>query len=162
MFKSSIGVVFLLIFLSSGIPFVVGSEEGPTMDAIWIPVGRLVIAPPVGVVPKRSAVPFPHSRHFNYSCETCHHQWDRYSEPLSCTTAGCHDLKQPPAKALKNGKLTAEGIRYFAHAYHTLCRNCHREINDRNRERAGSRLLRAGNQDLMPNGPISCSGCHPK
>lgn len=160
--KTSISGALLLILLAVGISVVVAGEEEPTMDAIWVPVGRLVIAPPVGVTPKRQAVPFPHSAHFSYSCETCHHKWDGYNAPVSCTTAGCHDLKQPPENALKNGKYTAEGIRYYAHAYHAMCRNCHKAVHAENLDRAGIRPMRAGDQDLAPNGPVSCTGCHPK
>jgi hypothetical protein len=138
------------------------SSEKPevTMDAIYVPVGRLVIAPPVGVAPKRSAVPFPHSGHFDYSCKSCHHQWDGHSPVRSCSASTCHDQTSFPVKTIGATAGRPAAIRYYKYAYHQQCIGCHREIKTRNQKLA--RSIKRIEEPLQATGPTGCLGCHPR
>ena len=124
-------------------------------------VGMLNLGAPSGVQQERTSVDFPHSRHMTYSCDTCHHKWNYHAVVDSCTASGCHDLTTPPENAIQGGEYTAEGIRYYKYAYHVMCRDCHRDINARNRE-----LLKTTNLsdeiELMRSGPVGCIECHPE
>ena len=73
-----------------------GQEAG---DDFCIPMGSFLLEPPESVTANRSAVDFPHSRHFVYKCSECHHKWDKVSQIDNCTTSGCHDLIESPKKA---------------------------------------------------------------
>jgi hypothetical protein len=138
------------------------AEKEATMDAIYVPVGRLALAPPVGFVSKRSAVAFPHSRHFEYACRTCHHKWDGKSEVQSCTAAECHDQLSapPPPKGRRYGDYIDDSIGYFKFAFHRQCIGCHKEIKRRNAKLTQSLL--ALNTSLHKTGPTGCVRCHPK
>ena len=128
------GLLVCFVFTSAWVvasPFI---EEIDEEDTLSIPVGMLNIGAPDGIEMTRSAVDFPHSRHMTYSCTTCHHTWEYHAILDNCTASGCHDLTEAPENAIKDGQYTAEGIRYYKYAYHEMCRNCHREINAKNRE----------------------------
>ena len=160
MLKSILIVVALFtIFIAGGLAAL---DEGTevTMDAIYVPVGRLVIAPPVGVTPKRSAVAFPHSRHFDYTCKTCHHKWNGHSPVQGCTASKCHDQLSLPVKSKKAGANRMETIRYYKYAFHQLCISCHRDIKIRNERLERSR--KKIRESLQRPGPTSCVGCHPR
>jgi hypothetical protein len=160
MLKLIIIVVGLFtIFIAGGLAVFAGETE-VTMDAIFVPVGRLALAPPVGVTPKRSAVAFPHSQHFSYTCMTCHHKWDGNSQVQSCTASKCHDQPSLPVKSKKTRSNRQEAIRYYKYAFHQQCIGCHREIKIQNEKLELSRKrLR---EPLQWPGPTSCVGCHPK
>jgi len=160
MLKSILTVVALFtIFIAGGLAaFDDGTEV--TMDAIFVPVGRLALAPPVGVTPKRSAVSFPHSLHFGYSCKTCHHKWDGNSQVQSCTASKCHDQLSLPVKSEKAMENRPEEIRYYKYAFHQQCISCHREIKIRNEKLERSR--KKITESLQRPGPTSCVGCHPR
>ena len=117
-FKSIVAVFALFNIFIAGDLAAVAEETEVTMDAIYVPVGRLVLAPPVGVTPKRSAVAFPHSRHFGYTCKTCHHKWDGNSQVQSCTASKCHDQPSSPVKHKKALDYEPEAIRYYKYAFH--------------------------------------------
>jgi hypothetical protein len=140
----------------------VAEEKEATIDAIYVPVGRLALAPPVGVISKRSAVAFPHSRHFEYTCRTCHHKWDGKSQLQSCTASECHDKLSapPPKKGIKYMDYVDESISYFKFAFHRQCIGCHKEIETRNEKL--SRSLFVLNTSQQKTGPIGCVSCHPK
>ena len=160
MLKSIITVVGLFtIFITGGLA-AFAEETEMTMDAIFVPVGRLALAPPVGVTPKRSAVSFPHSRHFGYTCKTCHHKWDGNSQVQSCTTSKCHDQLSLPVKSKKAMDYRPETIRYYKYAFHQQCISCHREIKTRNEklERSRKRIK----ETLQWPGPTGCVDCHPR
>ena len=160
MFKSKMTVFALFIIFIAGGPVVVGGETEVTMDAIFVPVGRLVLAPPVGVTPKKSAVAFPHSLHFDYTCKTCHHKWDGNSRVQSCTASQCHDQLSSAVKHQKAMDKKAQAIRYYKNAFHQQCIICHKEIKTINEklERSGRKLK----EPLQQPGPIGCIGCHPR
>lgn len=150
--------VFTVLFVFGQIAYA-EKPEG-TMDAIYVPVGRLVIAPPVGVDPKRSAVPFPHSRHFDYSCKTCHHRWDGHSPVRGCSASKCHDQTSFSVTSRKAAADHPEAIRYFKYAFHQQCIGCHREIKTRNQKLA--RSIKRIEEPLQATGPTGCLGCHPR
>ena len=152
-------VALCTIFIAGGLA-AVAEEKEVTMDAIFVPVGRLALAPPVGVTAKRSAVAFPHSQHFDYHCKTCHHKWDGNSQVQSCTASKCHDQLSLPVKSKKARANSLEAIRYFKYAFHQQCISCHREIRIHNKKLEQSRKkIKA---PLQRPGPTSCVGCHPR
>ena len=160
MLKSIMTVVAVFtIFITDGLA-AFAEETEVTMDAIFVPVGRLALAPPVGVTPKRSAVSFPHSRHFSYTCKTCHHKWDGNSQVQGCTASKCHDQLSLPVKSQKAMADGLEAIRYYKYAYHQQCISCHREIKTHNEklERSRKRIK----EPLQLPGPTGCVGCHPR
>jgi hypothetical protein len=145
------------IFIAGGLA-AFAEETEVTMDAIFVPVGRLALAAPVGVTPKRSAVAFPHSRHFSYTCKTCHHKWDGNSQVQSCTASKCHDQLSLPVKSKKTMAYRLETIRYYKYAFHQQCISCHREIKIHNKKLERSR--KKIKEPLRWPGPTSCVGCH--
>ena len=160
MIKSIMIIVALFtIFIACGL-VAFADETEVTMDAIFVPVGRLALAPPVGVTPTRSAVAFPHSQHFNYTCITCHHKWNGNSQVQSCTASKCHDQLSLPAKSKKSMDSKLEEIRYYKYAFHQQCIGCHREIKLRNKKLEQSR--KKIKEPLQWPGPTSCVGCHPR
>ena len=153
-------VVALFTIIITGSLAAVANETEMTMDAIYVPVGRLVLAPPVGVTPKRSAVAFPHSGHFGYTCKTCHHKWNGNSPVQGCSASKCHDQLSPTVKDNKALDYGPEAIRYYKHAFHQQCISCHREIKIHNEklERSRKKL----EEPLQWPGPTGCVGCHPR
>ena len=160
MLKSIMTAIALFIFLIAGDLAAVADKTEVTMDAIFVPVGRLALAPPVGVTPKRSAVAFPHSQHFDYNCKTCHHKWDGNSQVQSCTASKCHDQLSLPEKSKKAMDNIPEEIRYYKYAFHQQCISCHREIKIHNEKLERSR--KKIKEPLQWPGPTSCVGCHPR
>lgn len=151
----SIIVLTLLLLLPCGR----SGYADETMDAVHLPVGTLTISAPRGVAPRRAPVAFPHSRHFDYACKTCHHHWDSHSQVSSCTASGCHDLI-----SLKKGKSDApsnpDERMYFKTAYHKRCIQCHKSLKIKREALEKSRI--ALTQPLPRTGPTGCIGCHPK
>ena len=152
-------VVLSAVFISASLT-AVAEKNTATMDAIYVPVGELALAPPVGVISQRSAVAFPHSRHFGYTCRTCHHKWDGESQVQGCTVSECHDQQSAPVKSKKFLDYGPDSIRYFKYAFHKQCIGCHREIQIRNAKLVKSR--RTLKEPLQKNGPTGCVGCHPR
>ena len=158
MHKISIGGLCLILALTFGSAMVVsGESEGETMS---VPLGVIPLGPPEDVEAKRPPVPFPHGRHFAYTCNTCHHQWEMDAPIENCTTSGCHDGTESPVKA-GGGKVDEDlVINYFKTAYHKMCIGCHRDMKAENKklEKSG-RVLKSR---LPSTGPTSCNGCHVK
>jgi hypothetical protein len=129
-------------------------------DELCIPLGSWELDPPDGVDQKRSSVEFPHSTHFGYKCQQCHHTWSGEAEVLSCSTSGCHDQLATPVDE-ETGKADPEkAIQYYKKAYHGLCLGCHKEIKERNKELELSKEVLE--EDLAKTGPTGCVKCHPK
>ncbi len=160
MLKSIMTAIAVCIFLIAGGLAAVAEKTEVTMDAIYVPVGRLALAPPVGVTPKRSAVAFPHSQHFDYNCKTCHHKWDGNSRVQSCTASKCHDQLSSTVKDKKALDYGPVAIRYYKFAFHQQCIRCHREIKMHNEKLERSR--RKLEESLQRPGPTGCVGCHPR
>ena len=157
MYKISIGVFCLILALIFGNALVVSGKSED--EEMCIPMGNIKLEPPDSVEAKRSAVDFPHSTHFVYSCQTCHHQWELDAPIESCTTSGCHDGVEAPTKV---GKGVDEdlAVSYYKTAYHKMCISCHKEIKSQNKklEMSGQVL-----KEKLPNaGPTGCNDCHVK
>ena len=115
---------------------------------------------PEGVEAKRSAVDFPHARHFDIACITCHHTWG-LTEPIAgCMTSGCHDVTEISKPKPGERRDDEAGIAYFKAAYHKLCINCHKE--NKVKSLALQKALKTLNKPVPKTGPTSCSECHPK
>lgn len=149
-----VGVAILAIF-SFGLVIAGESEEN-----MCIPMGDIVIEAPDQVEPKRAAVTFPHATHFSYTCNTCHHTWDRETPVLSCRATDCHDITAMPKKT--QGEKTDPGLsaRYYKAAYHSACIGCHKTIKQQNK--ALEKSYRSAKTSIQRSGPTSCAECHPK
>lgn len=134
----------------------IGSDTSD--ETLCIPMGRILLEAPEGVDAKRSPVTFHHPVHYQYTCQTCHHDWAGEAEIVGCMTSGCHDLTESPLKA--GATEPSETIRYYKNAYHELCIGCHMEINTRNREAERS-LVPGRTVQLKRSGPTGCVQCHP-
>ena len=156
MLKISIGIFCLILALIFGNAMVVcGESEEETMS---VPLGIITLEPPDSVEDPRPSVDFPHSIHFDYSCQTCHHKWDKETPIAGCMTSGCHDITEAPKKSERLQSDENLAARYYKTAYHKMCINCHKEIKAQNEklELSGRVLV-----DNLPNsGPTSCRACH--
>ena len=163
--RIGIGILCLLAVIMFSGPFVVAQDDNETKyqgseGEICIPMGSFTIGPPEEVTPLRSVVDFPHSKHFSYSCTTCHHKWDGSSKVQNCTTSGCHDQTAVPEKPLKNGVYTAEAIKYYKYAYHNQCRDCHKKLKEQKEQFTHSTST---TDKVFPEIiPTGCVECHPK
>ena len=148
----------LLIIFTLGFSWMVSGKEAA--DDVCIPMGSFLLEPPESVTAKRPPVDFPHSRHFDFSCRTCHHTWDYESEIQTCTTSGCHDITEPPKKSEKSSDAQETAILYYKTAFHESCMNCHKKIKKQNA--AEEKKLRATDKNtiIKKAGPLSCKGCH--
>lgn len=137
------------------------SDAGATENTLCIPLGAILIEPPDTIEPKKSPVEFPHSNHFGYTCQTCHHTWEGDAQVLNCTTSGCHDLTQFPEKTDKaeTGPGSA-AVKYFKTAYHQKCIGCHKDIKRQNSDL--EKAFSASKTKILKSGPTGCVGCHPR
>lgn len=151
-----IGLILIILIFGSSL-MVSGQDTG---DDLCIPMGSFLIEPPESVTAKRSAVDFPHSKHFDFNCIECHHTWDKQSQIDNCTTSGCHDLLESPKKGNKKATSDKEAIKYFKNAYHKACIGCHREIKANNL--SAELKLRVTDRDTVIKnvGPTTCKTCH--
>lgn len=127
-----------------------------SVDALDIPMGTLTLTAPEGTDTKRPPVEFPHGGHFDYACQTCHHEWDGESPVQNCTTADCHDQAEADEKT-RNINDPRNSL-YFLAAYHKACIECHRDLSKQR-----TRLEKTGTLDesMLPvHGPLACNECH--
>jgi hypothetical protein len=135
---------------------------GPALAAeeqMCIPMGEITLSP-LAQEAQRTEVTFPHAVHFSYSCQQCHHKWDRETPIVGCGTSGCHDLAELPKD--DQGHVTKDAqlkIRYYKNAYHSKCIGCHKEIKQRNQKAETMQL--PGGGSISPTGPTGCIQCHP-
>jgi hypothetical protein len=129
-------------------------------EELCFPVGDFLIEAPEGVEARRSPVPFSHSRHFDYSCKTCHHTWAGEANIPGCTASGCHDLTRAPEES-KGGTDTELAIGHFKAAFHQLCIGCHRDIRQQNIALERKPSLDGRGFTIRRAGPTGCIGCHP-
>ena len=117
-----------------------------------LPVGTMTLEAPQDAEHKAtlSPVKFPHSLHFSYSCQECHHTWDGSSSIKSCGTSGCHENFWAPKPGQVDG--SENSVKSLVGAFHQACRDCHR--NEADRQKA------AGSKNIVT-GPVACTGCHP-
>ncbi len=143
-----LAVYFALILALS--PPAVSAQEVP--EELDLPMGDMTLVAPPGSSPTLSPVAFPHSLHFQFSCRSCHHDWDRVSPVQGCATSGCHETLWPSPPGAK--PLTEKRIKSLSGAYHKACRDCHRDIQKTNEAMAPQGAIQA-------TGPIACGECHP-
>ena len=125
-------------------------------SSMSVPLGTMTIAAPEGVDAKRGPVNFPHGLHFQFSCQSCHHDWDGESEIVNCMTSGCHDEIQNSGKRdIKD----PDNAMYFLAAYHNVCVGCHRDM-DKQRQDQINAMPAAKKAAVPAAGPVNCSGCH--
>ncbi|MBA3010252.1 MAG: cytochrome c3 family protein [Proteobacteria bacterium] len=127
-----------------------------SLDTLPIPLGTLTLTAPEGVEPKRPSVTFPHSGHFDYTCQTCHHEWDGKSPVQNCTVSGCHDQLESAEKTRNIND--PKNSKYFLAAYHKACIQCHRSLLKQR-----DRLEKSGvlDDNILPEyGPVACVECH--
>jgi hypothetical protein len=156
--KAGILLVCFVIAIIGGSVLVVSGEEDN--GEMCVPLGTIELEPPDGVEQKRASVEFPHSRHFRFECQTCHHKWKGTDQIKGCMTSGCHEVQIAATKSKQGPPLRTEEIRYFKKAYHELCIGCHKVMRLKNRkiEMSGEKL----DGPLPSPGPTSCMECHPK
>jgi len=124
-----------------------------------VPIGIIELKPPEGADATKNPVAFPHSRHFIYNCQACHHTWNLDANLQSCTTSECHDL----TKALKKeSSASVADIKYFKNAFHQQCIECHQEIKRQNTEKEKRPRMSDANLTLQKTGPTGCVECHPR
>jgi|GEM_PF-294251 len=136
------------------------SEVENSEEALSIPLGDLTIEPPEGVEAKRGPVKFPHGRHFEFACQSCHHDWDGESEVQNCTTSGCHEETEPSGtRDIKH----EDNVLYYLAAYHNACLDCHRDTEKQRKDmiKAAAKEDRTIKEvDLPKAGPVGCIACH--
>ncbi len=146
-------LVLVLVFLAGP-----ANVVGERLDSISVPVGTLVLNPPSDIVSVRSPVAFPHSLHFDYACNQCHHKWDGLTKIKTCMATGCHDALDPPKKSEKSLEYDHEAMPYFKYAYHKRCIGCHKDIRAINQSMEKSIMGPGGKVSDL--GPVGCVGCH--
>jgi uncharacterized protein YceK len=148
---------FVIATICGSVPAVTAEEDA---DEMCVPLGTIELGAPDGVEQKRAVVEFPHSRHFGFECQSCHHKWEGTAQIKGCMTSGCHDVQVAATKSKQGTPLRSEEIKYFKKAYHEQCIGCHKIMKLKNRkiEMSGKKL-----EEPLPNvGPTSCIQCHPK
>ncbi|UCF90336.1 MAG: cytochrome c3 family protein [Desulfobacterales bacterium] len=156
--KLVIGIMCLAAFWVFRSSVVISRAEAD--EEMCVPMGTIVIEPPESVEAKRAPVDFPHSIHFGFSCQTCHHKWETDAAIVGCKTSGCHDVAVAPTKSEKSEADKTAAARYYKSAYHQKCIGCHKEIKKKNQELELSQ--EALPETLPPSGPTGCIQCHPK
>jgi hypothetical protein len=88
--------------------------------------------------PKKAPVTFSHTKHKEFKCTQCHHEykegknvWQEGQEVKKCEA--CHKIEDQD-KIVKLEK-----------AFHNQCQNCHKEMK----------------KEKKKTGPTACSKCHP-
>ena len=125
-------------------------------DSMAVPLGDMVLEPPEEVEAKRGPVDFPHGLHFQFSCQSCHHEWYGEDEVQGCATEGCHDQLEPDPST-RNIKDPAN-VYYYLAAYHNTCLPCHRDLQ---KERISFEKAGITGEEILPAaGPVNCVECH--
>jgi hypothetical protein len=128
-------------------------------DEMCVPMEDITIQP-LAADPQRTDVLFPHSTHFRFECQQCHHTWTLTEPIVSCTTSGCHDADVMPTDE-KGRPVTDKNIAilYYKNAYHDMCIGCHKDIKAENKAMEGS--YKVLDKALPAVGPTGCVQCHP-
>ena len=139
--------VLWFAFVLTGIALAADAEA-----TLELPTGTITLEAPEGTEYKATLSPvnFPHSLHFSYSCEACHHNWDGSGTIKSCGTSGCHENFWVPKPGQTD--VSENSVKSMTGAFHQTCRDCHR--NEADRQKA------AGSKSIVT-GPVACTGCHP-
>ena len=159
MYRAGLVVLCSLMILALGSALEV-SGKSSSDDVMCIPMGAITLEPPESVASKKSAVDFPHAKHFVLDCKECHHTWSGSDYIQNCTTSGCHDLTKSPKKSKTGGPGNESEIKYYKTAYHQLCIGCHKAIKMKNEQlEMSGKILK---ENLPPTGPTGCIKCHPQ
>jgi hypothetical protein len=160
MIKRKMGWVVLGVFAAGLVGGIQAFSGTTSNEEMCVPMGVIALKAPEEVKAQRSEVKFPHARHFDVNCITCHHTWG-LTEPIAgCMTSGCHDEVQAPKRKAGEQADAGSSIAYFKNAYHKLCITCHKQMKAKNLELQKS--LAGLNKKLPKTGPASCSECHAK
>nr|WP_319492009.1 cytochrome c3 family protein [uncultured Desulfobacter sp.] len=139
---------FAFAFIFTGLALAAEDAEA----TFKLPTGTMTLQAPEDAEHKATLSPvnFPHSLHFSYSCQECHHTWDGNGPIQGCGTSGCHENFWVP----KPGQVDGSGnkAKSLVGAYHQACRDCHRKEGDAQKA--------AGSKSIVT-GPVACAGCHP-
>nr|WP_320192188.1 cytochrome c3 family protein [uncultured Desulfobacter sp.] len=129
-----------------------GAFAKDTEATFELPTGTMTLQAPQDADYKATLSPvnFPHSVHFSYACQECHHNWDGKGAIKSCGTSGCHENFWVPKPG--QADVSENGVKSLVGAYHQACRDCHRNEADQQKA-AGSKSIATG--------PVVCAGCHP-
>ena len=155
-----IGTVLMCMIALAVLAVVVIAPGYAEEEALCVPMGVLKLDPPDSVDQKRASVDFPHSIHFDYACQKCHHTWAGEPEIKNCTTTECHDQLSTPKNSETDHPYNEAAVQYYKKAYHQLCIGCHKEIKEKNMELELSRALL--DEPIVMGGPTGCVKCHPK
>ena len=168
MHRIRIGVLCLMMVFVLGISLEATGQDTDAdeqkdeqkIEDMSVPMGVIVLEPDASIEQKKSAVGFPHSKHFVFDCRRCHHKWEGNTKIANCTASKCHDQLKSPEKPTKYLSYTETGIKYYKYAYHQRCVGCHKErkIKRKNMEMS-YKVLEA---KLPKTGPTGCIECHPK
>ena len=154
--KISIGIICLILALTFGNSINVSGQS--EVEDMSVPMGDILLEPPDSVEESRPAVNFPHSIHFDYTCQTCHHTWEKVTHIVGCSVSGCHDVTEAPKRSDSGRSNDEMAARYYKAAFHKMCITCHKEIKLQNKKLELSGRVLADN---LPNsGPTSCKECH--
>lgn len=128
------------------------------LTSLSVPLGTITLEAPEGVYAKRPPVEFPHNLHFDFSCQTCHHDWDGTTGIENCTASGCHDQLEPDEKTRNIND--PKNVQYYLAAYHKACIQCHRDLV---KERKILEKTASFDSSMLPaSGPVVCAQCHIK
>jgi len=125
-----------------------------------VPVGNIMLEPPEDASTKRTPVLFPHSGHFVYTCQTCHHKWIGDDQLKGCASQNCHDAVEKPERPGRKKPDPDYDIAHFRKAYHQQCITCHKAVKQRNLQIELSMKTIEGKLTRIP--PTSCLKCHPE
>jgi hypothetical protein len=165
-------ILFLIYGGATALSSMDNDSDAPEMDTdhdasaselghayIKVPIGDIELKAPDDITTKRSPVDFPHSKHFTYTCYTCHHTWEGDEPIKTCSSSGCHDQLERPKGTDGKQPDPEEEITYFKEAFHQMCLACHKEIQEQNLKLEMS--LKQIKGKLPKGGPTGCVDCHP-
>jgi hypothetical protein len=158
--KRSLGLVVLGVMAIGLLGAAQVFSGAAAKEEMCVPMGKIELKAPDGVESKRASVEFPHARHFDIACTTCHHTWGRTEPITGCMTSGCHDLAELPKKSAGEKVAEDDLMAYYKTAYHKQCIGCHKE--NKVKIAALEKSMQALKKPLPKTGPTTCTGCHPK
>lgn len=134
------------------------AENEYSIESFTLPLGDMIISAPEDADTKRQAVNFPHGRHFDQECQTCHHDWDGDSEIEGCMTADCHDQALPDEST---GDINDPvNVQYYLTAYHKVCYQCHTDLKRQEKLLAKINMEAGMPAPAESKAPVKCGGCH--
>jgi len=140
-----------------------GLVWGPVWAAeveMCVPMGDITLEA-LSADAKRAAVNFPHAAHFGYSCQQCHHTWDRTTPVTGCSATGCHDMAEAPKTEDGRRSRTRCCKRVILKMPIMPCVSAAiRRYTKKTKKLQATRM--PTDQKLAGSGPTGCIQCHPK